>query len=159
MIELKTIWSAKWGAWERLVGVMETLGSPSCRGWCQCQKWDPVTDVIKYLKLLIVQLESVPVLQRYSYSKEALWTRAVNFLLPSSHLHTQILDHARIKLSSARLQYNYKWKFRFSSMMFLISLRHNRHWVINVQPDGRWSSVCIALQICLLWILLINHNV
>lgn len=41
-----------------------------------------MTDVIKYLKLLIVQLESVPVLLGYSRSKEALWTRAVNFLLP-----------------------------------------------------------------------------
>lgn len=54
-----------------------------------------MTDVIKYLKVLIVQLESVPVLLGYSRSKEALWTRAVNFLLPrfaSSRLDTMYIQ-------------------------------------------------------------------
>lgn len=38
-----------------------------------------MTDVIKYLKVLMVQLESLPVLLGYGRSKEGLWTRAVNF--------------------------------------------------------------------------------
>lgn len=84
--------------------VMETLGSILCRGWRQSQKWDRVTDAIKYLKLLIVQLESVPVLLGYSRSKEALWTRAVNFLLPrlaSSHPETKPCVHSITLCKSA----------------------------------------------------------
>lgn len=53
-----------------------------------------MTDAIKYLKLLIVQLESVPVLLGYSRFKEALWTRAVNFLLASSRPETEPCVHS-----------------------------------------------------------------
>lgn len=60
-----------------------------------------MTDAIKYLKLLIVQRESVPVLPGYSRSKEALWTRAVNFLLLVSHLHAQRPNPVYIQLASA----------------------------------------------------------
>lgn len=144
MIEPQTIWCVKCGAWERPVGarrmrdhVMETLGSPSCRGWRQCQKWDPVTDLIKYLKLLIVQLESVPVLLGYSRSKEALWTRAVNFLLPrfaSSRPETELCVHSIIlRTSTTQIQIEVLF---FNRVVVLTSGRHNRNWVINVWPDG-----------------------
>lgn len=62
-----------------------------------------MTDVIKYLELLIVQLESVPVLLGYSHSKEALWTRAVNFLLPClvpSHPETEPCVHSVVLCGS-----------------------------------------------------------
>lgn len=57
-----------------------------------------MTDVIKYLKVL-VQLESVPLQLGYSLSKEALWTRAVNFLLPRLPS-----AHPEIKRFTYRLQ-------------------------------------------------------
>lgn len=41
---------------------MEALGGLSRGGGGQCQKRDPVTDDIKYLAVLMVQPESVPVL-------------------------------------------------------------------------------------------------
>lgn len=87
------VWSVKWGASQRLVDtwrlrgrVIETLDGPSCRGCFQCQKADPVTSTIKYLEVLIVEPESVPVPPLPGWKrvalKEALWTSAVNFLLP-----------------------------------------------------------------------------
>lgn len=110
--------------------VMETLGSILCRGGCQSQKWDPVTDVIKYSKLWIVQLESVPALLGYSHSKEALWTRAVNFLLP--RLHTLRPNPVYIQLPSANPHCENKPKLCFAAMLSLISACHSRNWVIKV---------------------------
>lgn len=108
-----------WSTWSvNMRGhVKETLGSILCRGWRQSQKWDPVTDAIKYLKLLIVQLESVPVLLGYSPSKEALWTRAVNFLLPhlaSSHPETKPCVHS-ITLRKSTIQKQTEASFFFIS--------------------------------------------
>lgn len=90
MIEVKTVWSQKARClkcnrrWRSVWAcIMDRLGSSSCRGWRQCQKWDPVTEVINYSTVLIVQLERLllshldPVV-----FKEGLWTRVVHFLLP-----------------------------------------------------------------------------
>jgi len=61
-----------------------------------------VTDVIKYLKLLIVQLESLPVLLGCSCFKEALWTRAVNFHV--SHSLTPTLNRYPLQTTHEKLQ-------------------------------------------------------
>lgn len=50
------------------------------RGGCESQKPDPVTTGIKNAEVSARQPESVPALPGYGRSKEALWTRAVNFL-------------------------------------------------------------------------------
>lgn len=73
-----------------------------------------MTDAIKYLKLWIVQLESVSALLGYSHSKEALWTRAVNFLLPrlaSSKPETEPCVHS-ITLCKSTLQKQTEVVFR-----------------------------------------------
>lgn len=77
-----------------------------------------MTDAIKNLEVLIVQLESVPVLLRHSRSKEALWTRAVNFTLPrqgssrpeipvyiqlSSAMHFRLMSVLRRSVSNSKL--------------------------------------------------------
>ena len=75
-----------------------TLCRWSCGGWRQCQKCYPMTGwgTIKYLTVLMVQLESIAEPFGVGVFKEGLWTRAVNFLLPrllSVHLEAALLKH------------------------------------------------------------------